>query len=1112
MKKLISIVLSVSVLAGVCPIAAHASGFSDVTYDNKAYEAVNYLAAKGIVSGVGDNKFMPEASVKRADFAVMADNALELSDQSSTAFSDVYAEDYYYYAVQRASGEGIISGTGNGLFEPNRSITREEAASILVRAFEKRNGATASLDMASEYADKGEVSAWALEAVDKALALNLITAENGIEPKRAMTRAETAYAVANLLLLESENSVWDSGKKSYIEQTTARGNIFLVSHEKKLMTLVTGRKAIEYIIRDYWGRALEHKYIRIENEKHVFDVSDYTPGYYELYVYARDSQGLKEEISRASFCVFEDFDFKSLEYSPFGMNTHITRGASGWKPDLLHEASLMGVRHLRDSDEWGGVERSKGVYTDTWADKRAIMDKYGMDNLWVSAYVNPFYDNNSTPYTEDGRTGFANYCKGIRDIWGDKMMLMEVYNEWWGPQFGDRGSGEANSLPETFVPLVKKTYETVKPNHPDVILMPTFSTNANRYQPNWNTNLLKLGILDYIDAIALHGYAGNDKTPGKTEPEGSIAATVKELRDELDEKFPDREVDIYVTETGLNTSTNKYGISEKLGAWYVPRVFTSCMALGVKSIWWYDLIDDGNTDSEHEDRFGTLRAFGSKYGNYTPKPTYVAYGAFARTIAGQHMTAEKRVGDIYWYVYGGKGEDTHVIHARDDVKKNITVYTDSPVEVIDIMGGKSVYTPVDGKLYFTASGESIYIKGDVKDIKEECPISLTADGEVILGETYSVTVDNGGTGLDIEIEGRTAENGSFTPDILYIESDRTVIAEVKNGTMPAGRITAEVSPTARYEITANGDLEGTGDSVEGYIYALVKNLSARELPLTGLVWTLEDRSGTFAAVESIPAKSQTYVKIPVGQIETGVEYDYTVRTQIGGITSDELDISDTITFNAIKRFTPVIDGVVDAEFESITGFNLDEATVSSLIDGRKHTGASDLGGKGWMTYDDKYLYWIVDVTDDDHNIIENGMNMWRNDNLQFTLYCENSELYDEVSKYFELGISLTQEGGVQVYRWRTIDDMPEDLSIIPDAVYAASRNEDTKHTVYEIGIPWTTLKVDPTVQKNIRSSILINDNDSGQRKSFLEWGSGIGYGKDPNAFIKYIISGGEANE
>ena len=295
-----------------------------------------------------------------------------------------------------------------------------------------------------------------------------------------------------------------------------------------------------------------------------------------------------------------------------------------------------------------------------------------------------------------------------------------------------------------------------------------------------------------------------------------------------------------------------------------------------------------------------------------------------------------------------------------------------------------------------------------------------------------------------------------------------------------------------------------GNGIDGFINATVENYSPNTLPISGVVWTLGEKSGIFVTNELIEGNSSKTLTIPVGEVKNGEKYSYTLRLQIDGITSDKRDLNDVIAFNTVERYTPVIDGVIDEGLSGYTAMNLDEGEVSSLIDGRKYEGTNDLGGRAWMTYDDENIYWSVLVTDDEHNAKDVNEAIWRNDSLQFTVYCENSSLYDTQTKYFEFGLSLLEDGP-QMWRWSAIDGLPADKKEVPGAEFAVVRNEAEKTTGYEVAIPWKTISINPKTEKNIRSSILINDNDKGQRKTFLEWGSGIGYGKAPEKFIKYII-------
>ena len=93
MRRIISIILSLSFLLSFCPARVFSRGFSDVDETCFAYEEINYLSDKGIIRGMGDGTFSPESFVTRADFAVMADRAMELAGGESKEFSDVFASD-----------------------------------------------------------------------------------------------------------------------------------------------------------------------------------------------------------------------------------------------------------------------------------------------------------------------------------------------------------------------------------------------------------------------------------------------------------------------------------------------------------------------------------------------------------------------------------------------------------------------------------------------------------------------------------------------------------------------------------------------------------------------------------------------------------------------------------------------------------------------------------------------------------------------------------------------------------------------------------------------------------------------------------------------------------
>lgn len=104
-----------------------------------AKSVIENLAAKMILGGVSSNSFAPQRSVTRAEFVTMIMKALGLGSNAGTikaGFVDIKGDSWYAGEVAAAVEAGIVSGYVNRTFRPNAQITREEAAVIAVRALE----------------------------------------------------------------------------------------------------------------------------------------------------------------------------------------------------------------------------------------------------------------------------------------------------------------------------------------------------------------------------------------------------------------------------------------------------------------------------------------------------------------------------------------------------------------------------------------------------------------------------------------------------------------------------------------------------------------------------------------------------------------------------------------------------------------------------------------------------------------------------------------------------------------------------------------------------------------------------------------------------------------
>ena len=105
-----------------------------------------YLAAKnGIVSGVGDGKFDPDAKVTREQMCVMIVNYIEnyqkrtlsVTTNASTFADDAKIAGWAKTAVYKCAKAGLVSGVGDGKFDPKASATRAQGATIFTDFFKE---------------------------------------------------------------------------------------------------------------------------------------------------------------------------------------------------------------------------------------------------------------------------------------------------------------------------------------------------------------------------------------------------------------------------------------------------------------------------------------------------------------------------------------------------------------------------------------------------------------------------------------------------------------------------------------------------------------------------------------------------------------------------------------------------------------------------------------------------------------------------------------------------------------------------------------------------------------------------------------------------------------
>ena len=110
----------------------------DVPTGSYYADPVKWAVEKGITSGVGGNRFAPDAACTRAQVVTFLWRAANCPEPESVEnpFTDVNEGDYYYKAVLWAVENGITFGTSATTFAPNTECNRAQVVTFLWRSMQ----------------------------------------------------------------------------------------------------------------------------------------------------------------------------------------------------------------------------------------------------------------------------------------------------------------------------------------------------------------------------------------------------------------------------------------------------------------------------------------------------------------------------------------------------------------------------------------------------------------------------------------------------------------------------------------------------------------------------------------------------------------------------------------------------------------------------------------------------------------------------------------------------------------------------------------------------------------------------------------------------------------
>ncbi|MBB3108849.1 beta-glucanase (GH16 family) [Paenibacillus phyllosphaerae] len=188
------------------------AGFADLS-GHWAQPAAEELEAWGLMKGFADGSFQPKRLISRAEFVTVLDRAFGFKGKAANQFEDVREGSWYYDSVRSASGSGIVNGIDDEHFAPEADITREEAAVMLDRAFRLSKG-DKSEAVLQTYSDAGAIGGYAKKALTYLVGSGAMKGANGmLLPKKPITRAEAAVLLTGMIAdIVTAPSVYEAGQ------------------------------------------------------------------------------------------------------------------------------------------------------------------------------------------------------------------------------------------------------------------------------------------------------------------------------------------------------------------------------------------------------------------------------------------------------------------------------------------------------------------------------------------------------------------------------------------------------------------------------------------------------------------------------------------------------------------------------------------------------------------------------------------------------------------------------------------------------------------------------------------------------------------------------------
>lgn len=191
--------------------------FSD-TNTHWAKEDIEFVLARGLLTGTQHSLFSPDSAVTRGDLAAALGRLAGVSPENyqTRSFSDVRADAFYAPYIEWAAQNNLINPTDGTLFDPDGPVTREQMA-VIISNYAGLTGYTDSAPLnEAPFADSAAISPWAVNQVTAMQKAGILKGKNGniFEPQVHATRAEISALLHRFVEVTAEPSTAQGWKKN----------------------------------------------------------------------------------------------------------------------------------------------------------------------------------------------------------------------------------------------------------------------------------------------------------------------------------------------------------------------------------------------------------------------------------------------------------------------------------------------------------------------------------------------------------------------------------------------------------------------------------------------------------------------------------------------------------------------------------------------------------------------------------------------------------------------------------------------------------------------------------------------------------------------------------